>query len=110
MTSELIDDRDGITARLNELFAGRSNASIARELDLKPETVRRYRTQGKISIRLLQRLARRRRISPLWVLLGEGPKHVEPPLAEAATDVLMIEIGRRLDHGQGTTAYTERAS
>lgn len=97
MSAELIDDRDGIVLRLDEVFGSHSNATIARLLDLKPETVRRYRAQGKVSVRLVQRLASRWRISPLWLLTGEGPKLVEPPLARAPTGTLMVEIGRRLD-------------
>ena len=98
MSSDPIDDREGIILRLEIVFGSKSNAAIARQLDLKPETIRRYRAQGKISIRLVQRLAARWRISPLWLLLGEGPKMIEPPLASAPTDLLMVEIGRRLDH------------
>lgn len=97
MSIELLDQPEEVGARLELVLAGHSHSELARRLGMSTETIRRSRSRGKVSLRLVQRLASEFNVSPLWLLIGRGPTHIEPPLCEQPTTVLLAELGSRMD-------------
>jgi len=70
-----------LLARLQEVVGLRSFRSVSDASGVHCETVRRYLRHGRPSIFFVASLCRAMNISPEWMFLGTGPKHIEhdPP-------------------------------
>ncbi|MEL6311998.1 MAG: hypothetical protein AAFQ17_06500 [Pseudomonadota bacterium] len=73
---------------------------VAEAIDLHPETVRRYLRSNRPGTEMLVRLAKQGELSPVWLMLGEGPIMREQLpdwyATQVSTSSLWAELERRI--------------
>lgn len=76
MSSSFESTLDAVLGRVAEVTGARSDAVIARELGVRPQSLANWRSRGSIPYQKLSAFAEKYELTLDYVLLGRQPKHV----------------------------------
>lgn len=83
-----------IGERIKELRSDENQASFGDRFGKNRDTIRRYELDSNPpDATFIAALCREYRVSPTWLLLGDGPKELRPSQVDAAVDMVKTTLG-----------------